>query len=240
MEQINKVLVFDIWGDYAHFRKPETTTSPLSYSIPTGTALAGLISAIIGLKRDMYYNFFKPEKVKFAIKILSSIKKDRININLIKTDDGFYLWDIKKNPRFPAPIEFIKNPKYRIYFWIDDEEKYNNLKNFLKEHKSFYTPYLGISEMIANFKFIGEYKPEVILNYNDPIDIHTVINKDKYHIKIEDKKRYIVEKIPLYMNEKRVVIEYANVIFEADGSNLKIIKNNSNVYRVDGDNVVFL
>ncbi len=80
--------------------------------------------------------------------------------------------------------------------------------------------------MIANFKFIGEYKPEVILNYNESIDIHTVINKDKYHIKIEDKKRYIIEKIPLYMNEKRVVIEYANVIFEADGNNLKIIKNN--------------
>ncbi|MEM3334056.1 MAG: CRISPR-associated protein Cas5, partial [Thermoplasmata archaeon] len=113
MQQIDKVLVFDIWGDYAHFRKIETTTSPLTYFIPTRTALSGIISAILGLERDSYYELFFPENAQLAVRVLKSLKKVRININLIKTDEGFYLWDIRNNPRSPTPFEFVKDPNYR-------------------------------------------------------------------------------------------------------------------------------
>jgi len=124
MQQIDKVLVFDIWGDYAHFKKIETTTSPLSYSIPTGTALSGIVATILGKARDSYYLLFSSENAKLAIRLLNPIKKRRININLIKTDDGFYLWDIKNTPRSPTPFEFVKEPKYRIYIWLKDKEAY--------------------------------------------------------------------------------------------------------------------
>ena len=42
----DRVLVFDIWGDFAHFRRFETTTSPLTYPFPTGSAIAGYLAAI--------------------------------------------------------------------------------------------------------------------------------------------------------------------------------------------------
>ena len=49
-----RVIVFDVWGDYAHFRKNYSTSSPLTYSFPPRTALSGLIGAIAGLDKSNY------------------------------------------------------------------------------------------------------------------------------------------------------------------------------------------
>ncbi|RMG82383.1 MAG: CRISPR-associated protein Cas5, partial [Bacteroidetes bacterium] len=48
----HKLLVFDISGEYGHFRKFNTTTSPLTYSFPPLPALAGLLGAILGIERE--------------------------------------------------------------------------------------------------------------------------------------------------------------------------------------------
>lgn len=237
MQQIDKVLVFDIWGDFAHFRKIETTTSPLTYSIPTGTSLSGFISAILGRERDSYYGLFSPENAKLAIRLLNPLKKIRVNINLIKTDKGFYLWDIKNTPRSPTPFEFVKEPKYRIYVWLKDKELKKKLKEFLQNHQSFYTPYLGISEMIANFNFFGEFNADLKESKNEE-DIHTVMRRDKSKLIVEEGKRYVKERIPIFMNSDRVVQEYADVFFEA---NAKLLKTkDASFYKIGEENVVFL
>lgn len=237
MPEIDKVLVFDIWGDYAHFRKIETTTSPLTYSIPTGTALAGILSAIAGLERDSYYQQFLPENAKFAIKILRPLKKIRINLALIKTDEGFYLWDIKTNPRAPTPFEFMKQPKYRIYIWLKNKELYEQLKDCLTKHQCFYTPYLGISEMIANFSFVGEFGVDLREPKTDE-EIHTIIRKDKSKLLVEENMSYGKERIPIYMDSNRVVQEYADVFFDTNGRPLKV--TDTTFYKIGKENVIFL
>ena len=150
MLEINKVLVFDIWGDYAHFRKIETTTSPLTYSIPTRTALAGLIAAILGLERDSYYDLFSEENSALGLRILYPIKKVRMNLNLIETstEPFFALWG-KKNPRTIIPFEFVKQPEYRIYVWLKKVEVYEKLKHLLQNHK--YAP-AGIRTRVLRSK----------------------------------------------------------------------------------------
>jgi CRISPR-associated protein Cas5h len=240
MEQIDKVLIFDIWSDFAHFRKIETTTSPLTYSIPTGTALSGIISAIIGQERDSYYELFFPENAKLGIRLLNPLKKIRININLIKTDDGFYLWDnILKGaePRSPTPFEFVKKPKYRIYIWLKDKKLQKKLKDFLQNHQSFYTPYLGISGMIANFNFVGEFNANQESKNEE--NIHTVARMDKIGQPIvEEGKTYIKERIPIFMNRNRVIQEYADILFEANGRPLKV--RDTIFYKIGEENVIFL
>lgn len=54
---MNSILVFDLWGDLGHFKKPYTTTSPLSYAFPPRPTVAGIISAIVGLKKEEYLRF---------------------------------------------------------------------------------------------------------------------------------------------------------------------------------------
>lgn len=236
-QQIDTVLVFDIWGDYAHFRKIETTTSPLTYSIPTITGLSGLISAIIGRDRDSYYMSFTPESARFAIRILNPIRKVRININLIKTDEGFFLWDIRKTPRTPTPFEFLKDPKYRIYVWLKDKKMNDEVKEYLRNHKSFYTPYLGISELIADFNFIGECEAKFQKAGNN-VNIDTVMRKNESKLIPEEGKIYRIEKIPTFMNEHRVVREYNSMLFEAGARSIKV--ENVDFYKIGEENVVFV
>ena len=49
-----KCLVFDIKGDYGHFKKYYTTSSPLTFSIPPRTTVSGMIGALIGLDKEEY------------------------------------------------------------------------------------------------------------------------------------------------------------------------------------------
>jgi len=238
LAKINEVLVFDVWGDYAHFRRIETTTSPLTYLIPTGTSLVGLISAIIGLERDSYYEHFSPESTEFAIRIVNPVKKIRMNLSLIDTKKGFFLWDIKENPRTLIPFEFLKEPKYRIYFWTEHNELYRKLKRCLERHQSVYTPYLGITGLIANFEYINEYDIKAPQKVKESVEIHSVIRRNKAKMIIEEGKRYGLERIPIYMNRDRVVKEYADVFLEVNANSLKIV--DGEYFTIGNENVIFL
>jgi len=233
-EPKGKVLVFDVWGDYAHYRNIETTTSPLTYSIPTGTALAGMVSAIVGLPRDSYYETFSPENARFAIRPMSRLRKTRINITLINTSRGFLLQDIGENPRTLIPCEFVKDPKYRIYVWIRDENLRAKLRGFLEEHKSYYTPCLGTANLIADFAYIGENSAE---KTNEEL-VHSVARMDNGKLQIEQNKRYTIERIPTYMNQERVTQDYAEVVYEA--TNQPVRMSDAISYRIGSDNIVFL
>lgn len=235
--ELGKALVFDLWGDYAHFRKIETTTSPLTYSFPTRTALSGLIAAIMGLERDSYYDLFNSENARFALRILSPVKKMRINVKLIKTDAGFFLWDIRENPRAPAPFEFLKEPHYRIYCWLKDEKRAKELKNSLDKHHSVYTPYLGISELIADFQFVGEFAARAKEVKGD-VQIHSVIRRDKANVVVEAGKRYALENMPLVMDMDRNVLNYGDMIFETECEPLRV--NHGMFYEIGEENVTFL
>ncbi|WP_231717005.1 CRISPR-associated protein Cas5 [Desulfosarcina ovata] len=51
---MTRVLAFKLWGDYGHFRKYYTTTSPLTFEFPPPTSVVGIVSAIIGLDKEQY------------------------------------------------------------------------------------------------------------------------------------------------------------------------------------------
>jgi len=53
-----KVLVFDLFGDFAHFRKYYTTTSPLTFSFPPPPTIAGILGAIYGASKEEYLDIF--------------------------------------------------------------------------------------------------------------------------------------------------------------------------------------
>lgn len=224
-----KFLIFDIWGDYGHFKRYYTTSSPLTFSIPPHTAIIGLISAIIGLDKDEYLNIMTKDKAKIAIRIINPIKKIRMTQNLINTKDNYWI-PIKKEghePRTQIRFEYLKDPHFRIYFHHIDVEIYESLKQNLINHKSVYTPCLGISELIADFMFIEESSVLEKSNGDEFIDIYTVIPLDKEtKINFEAGKKYFKERIPIEMKPGRIVTEYSEVLYEMDGKPIKAkVKN---------------
>jgi len=225
-ENITKLLVFDVWGDYAHFRRSYTTTSPLSFSIPPRTALSGLIGAILGLEKkdNEYLKHFALNDAKIGLRLLKPIKKVRIAENLIdtKTARGIGMNLIKN--RTQIGFEFLKDAKYRIYFWHKNIEIYNQLKKNLLENKSVYTPCLGLSENIANFEFIGE--PNISMEKtNNETSIHSVIpteRLDKRGIDFNTKGEYFSVRLPIEMNQERIVTKYTDILFERNGDPIKV------------------
>lgn len=249
--------MFDVWGDYAHFRRFYTTTSPLSFPIPPRTALCGLIGAIIGLEKEDndYLNYFSTNFAFIALKLLNPIKKTIIAENLINTKPGVVkglgmnLID-RKAGRTQIRFEFLKNQKYRLYFYCPDGEDglYQKLKYNLTNHKTKYTPCLGLSENIANFEFIGEFEIKKLSPSNDPISISTVIPLQKTSsengIYFEPEGEYFAIRIPVELNTERVVTKYSDIIFDRNGRPIqaKLIEPYVNINYPDGrsENIVFV
>ena len=223
-ENIKKILVFDVWGDYAHFRRGYTTTSPLTFSIPPRTALCGLIGAILGLEKNnnKYLKYFKLEQAKIGLRLLTPVKKVRIAENLIHTKNARGPGMNLITERTQINFEFLKDQKYRIYFYHTNGDIYQQLKENLMDHKAVYTPCLGLSENIANFKFVGDF--DVIMKTSEAefSQIHSVlpIKKvlEKNGIKFDLKKEYFSLRLPVELNQERIVIKYSDVLFERNGS----------------------
>lgn len=213
-----RVIVFDVWGDYAHFRKNYSTSSPLTYSFPPRTALSGLIGAIVGLDKSEYFRHFFKVDAKIGCKILAPVKKVRIGENLVDTKSAVKMHLIKN--RTQIRFEFVKDPKYRIYFSHSDEQLYKKLKDLLANHQSIYTPCLGLSELICNFQFRGDFRlksPEEEVEEIDSVVPGKFLREPDFEVG----KEYFSEVMPGEMGEEREVTEYSEILFERNGKSIK-------------------
>jgi len=237
-----KVLVFDIFGEFAHFRKFYTTSSPLSFPFPPPPTIFGMLGAILGIDRKEYLETFSFENCKIALQIVNPIKKIRLGLNLINTKGNIWIPLKKKNhdARTQVKTEFIKDPRYRIYFYHKNEELFNKLAENIKNHKSYYTFSLGLSELLGDFQFMGI--KEFTEKENGEIYVSTLIPISlilENKIIFEEGKSYFRERIPLIMNSNRIVERYEDVIFESQGKPIKV-KVDKYYQGDDGTNVIFL
>lgn len=221
---MDKLLCFDIWADYAHFKKYYTTTSPLTFSIPPKTTIYGIVGAILGLDKNDYLNYFSIGECHVGIQIIKPIKKTRINLNLIDTKAAKMMSRIKT--RTQIKTEFLKDVGYRIFFQHQNKEIYQKLKYFIQVHKTFYSISLGLSENLANFQYISEYDYEKIRDNEQWVDIITALmigsSLEKGDIDFsEGGKEYFLDKVALEMKPDREVVDYAQIVYERTGQSIK-------------------
>jgi CRISPR-associated protein, Cas5h family len=82
---MNKILIFDLVGMFAHFRKFYTNSSSLSYAFPPRTVITGLLAGILGYERDKYYEEFSSENCSVGLAIKNPIRKLVQTVNYIRT-----------------------------------------------------------------------------------------------------------------------------------------------------------
>jgi len=224
---MNKILVFKLWGDYAHFKKFYTTTSPLTFEFLPPPTLFGIISAVIGLDKTEYLNHFQnPDEFKLAVRIINPVKKVRWTENLIDTKHHF--WRIKN--RTQIRTEFLKDPAYMIYFRHNDPFIYDRLKEKLLSHHSVYSICLGLSELLANFEYIGETEIESVLSEQE-IDLLTVLPesylRDETSIHFEGNREIFKINYPILMQPNRIVNKREDILFERNGRPITCILKKS-------------
>ncbi|MCT4605529.1 MAG: type I-B CRISPR-associated protein Cas5b [Marinisporobacter sp.] len=234
---MNNCLVFDIWGEYGHFKKFYTTSSPLSFSFPSRTAVIGIVAAILGIDKREYIKFFPKEETYIGIKIMNPIKKIRMGLNLIDTKKAKEFMS-KIHGRTQINMELIKDAKFRIYFSHKNPEIYQKLKYMLERHYTTYTLCLGLSECIANYEYIDELPVKKITDKN--VKISSIIPyNEELKLNFEAGLAYYKEVVPNDMNTEREVLEYIKILFEKNGKGIRC--NPKECWQVgDEDYVLFL
>ncbi len=232
---ISRLLIFDIKGKLAHFRKFYTSSSSLSYAFPPRTTITGLIAAILGKERDTYYEEFDAKNCRIALSIRNPIRKLIQTVNYIRTkeEDGystakgvikrFIERDINKYPtpmELVLPADFTEEIAYRIYFWHQNDEIMDMLALKIRERKSAYPIYLGLSEFLAEVEPIDELSEESIKeNFTHQfLNISSVLLanyiEELLFEEADTPLQYISEKMPVEFEKGRNIKSNEDFIYE--------------------------
>lgn len=156
------LLVFDLHGSLAHFRRPDTTATHASYPFITRTALRGLLAAVLGLDA-------LEGEAWTGIQLLSPIRTSVQELSML--GKGFLTSGPAMNR--PTAIELVVNPAYRIYYhgaWQDE------LASRIREGRSHYHTYLGCAYCLTKPVYVGEWNvPEVELDGDNVYVTRTVL-----------------------------------------------------------------
>lgn len=247
-----EVLIFDIQGEYGHFRKYNTTTSPLTYSIPTRTAIAGILGAILGMERELrdgvypegaepVQEFFSKERSDMAVQIMRPVKKENIGFNLINTKMSFY--DLTRAGRTQIEFELVKDLHYRIYLAMEDVAKFEELSERIENKRHHFTPYNGLAQFTAQIDFVQRTTAKEVKSNGAFTEIITAVNMSKLQgeppVEFQREYFYSANNMPIAMNRDREVLEYSEVLIEKNGNPLKV--KVCDFYTIDGiGNILFL
>jgi CRISPR-associated protein Cas5h len=234
-----KILVFDIWGEYAHFKKIYATTSALTYAIPPKPTVYGLVGAILGLEKEgnAYLNAFADKACRIGIKIQQPLSFKRMGINL-KAELGR-----KKEgaPPKPTMMEFVSHPHYRIYISHTDTAILERLQLALQSHTAHYTPSLGLAALVANFEFVGAFDTNQV-SAEDSLPIHSVIPRQAFisfdNSMFDGDTEYAIVEQSLFaieMDTERNVTERDDMLLERKGK--PIFAKVKSYYPIDGENI---
>lgn len=247
----HKLLVFDISSEYGHFRKFNTTSSPLTYAIPTRSALAGVLGAILGVEREASDGTFPdgviPVNELFAagnadigIQILNPIKKTNIGFNLLDTGKAASSFFNIKN-RTQIEFELLKDAKFRIFLHLKEDKIAEELAERIEAVNHHFTPYLGLSQFTAIVEWQGQVEATLEVSDSEYIAICTSINlsklEEKRPIKFEQAS-YTTDTMPMGMRRDRVITEYAEVLIERTGK--KVLVNTPNYWKTSFGNILYL
>jgi CRISPR-associated protein Cas5 subtype I-B len=134
-----------------------------------------------------------------------------------------------KNIQFavPASVEFLVEPKYRIY--IDCEVIASELATMLKKKRTHYTPYLGSSSMICSTKYVGEFDYDKISSLRkDYLPVCSIIPfSDRIpRIKIKKELRFAIEEgLPVHIDNQRSHHGTYKVVYTPEPGNIQVIDN---------------
>ncbi len=148
---MSRVVVFEVRGELAHFRRPDTLGTHASYPFPTRTALHGLIAAILGERAW-------PEGGRIGLRLLGPVRTVAQQLSLHgKT------WEAGSGQpasfHRPTSVELVVQPQYCIYTSGPHAERLDGL---LRAGRSHYHTYLGSAFCLTFPRWLGCYEAAAV------------------------------------------------------------------------------
>lgn len=237
-----KILTFDIWGKFAHFRKFYTNSSSLTYGIPPRTTVAGIVAAVLGLERDSYYDIFSSDKLHVAVRKITATRKLLQTVNFIKADSPSKLISPKDHTQIP--LEIItgdNNVIYRVYLNHEDDSLFDEINSRIHTNDFVYPPYLGSASFNCMITYQSILEGELVSS-DKFIKINTVIRtEDIQEINISNYTgRLIKERMPVDFSEERVIKRVTSYIYDENGNYIEARLKNLHVNLSNGEKIVFM
>ena len=225
------MLVFDIKGFFAFFRKHFSTTSALSYSFPPRTTIAGIVAAALGYERDSYYTCFSSERCRIGLQVRSLVRHVTNAVNYLMTDGSITLEKLRGcGGSMPIHLDMLVSGEteplqlsYRIYFSHKDEELMGELSERIRVRKFLYPPSLGAACNIAELEYIALTEAEVYKPEGE-VEVHTVLPVSALRrIYPRQGRIYLEELVPAEFTEERRLKREESYVYEAEGRPIRVI-----------------
>lgn len=235
---MDKMIVFDLEGFMAHFRKFYTNSSSLSYAFPPRTTIIGLVAGILGLSRDSYYDMFSSEKCNIALSIKVPVRKLVQTVNYLRVTREAELNG--SGGRTQVPVEFVlpleaEVLRYRVYFCHKDKNIMNRLKSHLETGDFVYPPYLGITECLGMVNLVdGEAEFLLCKDSDRKVDLQTVVPVHKVQsVDFAKGLRYMIEdRVPVDFNVDRTIKKVHKYMYEHSCNPMKGVVLKDGFFRV--------
>jgi len=237
----DRLILFDLVGSMALFRKFYTNSSSLSYSFPPRTTICGLIAGILGKPRDSYYEEFSTNRCRVGISLKAPVRKIVQTVNYVRTKS---LSEVDASAgHTQVPLELVlplvgdKKLIYRIYFWHENDELMEKLWRRLRERRFIYPPYLGITECPAEIPWatvVGRDRLSWLSDPGRPLEIVTVIPVERLRsegLKLQDGLQLLKDRQPLDLAPGRSLAVVADILYERSAEPITIIAQ-GDVYRL--------
>ena len=221
-----------------------------SYFIPTRTAAAGIIAAILGYERDSYYDKFRLNNCNIGIIVNNKIKKANHCMNYLKVENKNDLNGSKGRTQIPFEIVLPENLKdkengyvsYRIFYSSNEKMMQALYKKIdSKEYNPITLGTASFSAFIENCELYEDVKPRQ--TDGEFVEISSVIPVNKIHAIDSrgsgEKIMMLTETIPYEFDDNRVLTAVGEVLFTIDSKPI-LVKLGKPYYTINDQNVVFI
>lgn len=213
-----KGILFELKGNWAHFRKPETNNNPLTHDFITKTALIGLIGAVLGKERGEMRTLFPQlsEDLLYGVAVKKAVKKESWAFTLRKVVDIL--------DKAPKQMEFLKNPENKIALALKNENSatiFNDFISALERGEAQFTPVLGLHNCPAEIELsaIGEFQMK-----DGSFTTQGFIKEKSLDVEriLESKFRLGIERVPTFQNNDfwNLPDKYEKVIYPSEGNDV--------------------
>lgn len=222
-------VAFKVWGKLAHFRVPETTSSRMTYPIPSKPTVLGMVASIMGLRKFEYLELFKEREALVSVVYepeafnIMSMGIKLINTKNAKPTKGVIGLFSGKNTNSLVNHAFVKNPKYTIFLTLKDKDMLDELVNRIKDHRSVFHFYLGKAVCFGNFGFLdnriknNKFKVEE-LKSKSVVSVVSAVPRGKVEVTKEDwlspDHDIAIYRMPLELDVDRTPLAYENFVLD--------------------------
>lgn len=165
-------IMFEVWGDYAAFNRPEMKTERVTYDCMTPSAARGILEAVYWHPGLCYHidSIYVCNPIRTA-NIRRNEVKDKINARTVKTamqtgNKDICLYAAESIQQRAAlvlkDVRYVVEAHFEMTSQANDSDNPGKFQDIIKRRltkgQCYHTPYFGVREFPANFRLWDKEK----------------------------------------------------------------------------------